>query len=56
MHRFFITLDATGWLDGKHVVFGKVLNGMDVVRKMEECGQESGETSNAVTISACGEL
>jgi len=32
--QFFITLDATSWLDGKHAVFGKVVDGMDVVRSI----------------------
>lgn len=42
--QFFITFDAFPHLDGKHVVFGKVSNGMDVVNAMEAVGSQSGAT------------
>lgn len=54
--QFFITLAATPWLDGKHVVFGKVVEGMDVVRTMEAQGSRSGETSKPVVLEACRAL
>jgi peptidyl-prolyl isomerase F (cyclophilin D) len=54
--QFFICTVATPWLDGKHVVFGKVVEGLDVVKKMEALGSQSGKTSAKVTIRDCGEV
>ncbi|XP_041666450.1 peptidyl-prolyl cis-trans isomerase-like [Cheilinus undulatus] len=54
--QFFICTVQTPWLDGKHVVFGKVVEGMDVVKKMEAVGAESGKTSCKVVIADCGQL
>ncbi|MBF6354593.1 peptidylprolyl isomerase [Nocardia higoensis] len=54
--QFFITLDATPWLDGKHVVFGSVVEGLEVVRTVEQVGTEDGTTFLPVTISDSGQL
>ena len=54
--QFFITLARTAWLDGKHVVFGLVVEGMDVVRKIAGCGSESGRTSKKIAIADCGQI
>ena len=54
--QFFITLVKTEWLDGKHVVFGKVVEGMDVIRKIEKYGSESGRTTKKIVISDCGQI
>jgi peptidylprolyl isomerase len=54
--QFFITTVATPHLDGKHVVFGEVVEGMDVVRAMEAVGSQSGRTSSPVVIADCGQL
>ena len=54
--QFFLTTVKTTWLDGKHVVFGRVVDGLDVVKKMEAVGSSSGKTSKKVTIDNCGIL
>jgi peptidylprolyl isomerase len=54
--QFFITTVDTPWLDGKHVVFGLVLEGLDVVRKIEGCGTDSGKTTKKIVVSDCGEV
>lgn len=54
--QFFICTVDTPWLDGAHVVFGKVVDGLDVVDTIEEVGSQSGRTSETVTIKDCGEL
>ena len=54
--QFFITTVVTQWLDGKHVVFGKVVEGLDVVKQMEAVGSRSGSTSQPVVIADSGEL
>jgi peptidylprolyl isomerase len=54
--QFFITTIACPWLDGKHVVFGKVVAGAEVVAKMEAAGSQSGATSSPVVIADSGQL
>ncbi|KAK9685992.1 Cyclophilin type peptidyl-prolyl cis-trans isomerase/CLD [Popillia japonica] len=54
--QFFICTAKTDWLDGKHVVFGHVISGMDVVKRMERCGSKSGTVNEKITIAACGEI
>ncbi|KAL8050398.1 hypothetical protein ABFX02_06G079900 [Erythranthe guttata] len=54
--QFFITTAKTTWLDGKHVVFGEVVDGYSVVKEMEKVGSQSGTTSAPVVIEDCGEI
>merc|ERR1711972_819718 len=54
--QFFLCVAKTAWLDGKHVVFGSVTDGMDVVKKIEAVGSQSGKTSKPVEIADSGQL
>jgi cyclophilin family peptidyl-prolyl cis-trans isomerase len=48
--QFFLTFVATPWLDGKHTLFGEVVEGMDVMKKLEAAGSQSGKTSEPLKI------
>jgi len=54
--QFFITTVKTSWLDNKHVVFGAIVEGMDVVKKIEALGSQSGKTSKKILVADCGQL
>jgi cyclophilin family peptidyl-prolyl cis-trans isomerase len=54
--QFFLCVAPTNWLDGKHVVFGSVVEGMDVVKAIEGVGSSSGATRAKVVIEDCGQL
>ncbi|KAM1233789.1 hypothetical protein ACFX2J_003460 [Malus domestica] len=54
--QFFIWTAKTEWLDGKHVVFGQVIEGLDVVKNIEKVGSGQGRTSKPVVIADCGQL
>merc|ERR1712028_289121 len=54
--QFFLCTVKTDWLDGKHCVFGTVVEGMDVVKKVEAVGSQSGKTAKPVVIADCGQL
>ena len=54
--QFFLCTATTSWLDGKHVVFGRVTAGMDVVKAIEDVGSRSGQTRQKVVVVDCGEI
>mmetsp|Transcript_27609 Transcript_27609/g.44816 ORF Transcript_27609/g.44816 Transcript_27609/m.44816 type:complete len:166 (-) Transcript_27609:83-580(-) len=54
--QFFLCTADTAWLDGKHCVFGSVVQGMDVVRAVEKVGSQRGSTSAPVMIAASGQI
>ena len=53
--QFFCTFIKCSWLDGAHVVFGKLTDGMDLLDTIESVGSKSGKTSKKVVISDCGQ-
>jgi len=54
--QFFLCTVKTDWLDGKHVVFGSVTKGMEVVKAVEAVGSQSGKTAKPVVIADCGQI
>jgi|UniRef100_A0A7S4LAZ6 peptidyl-prolyl isomerase F (cyclophilin D) len=54
--QFFLCTKKTEWLDNKHVVFGKVVSGMDVVKTIESYGSKDGKTSKKIVIADCGQI
>ncbi|NOT33238.1 MAG: peptidylprolyl isomerase [Candidatus Eisenbacteria bacterium] len=48
--QFFLTFVATPWLDGRHSIFGSVVEGMDVLKALEAVGSSSGKTSEVVML------
>ncbi len=54
--QFFLTTVPCPWLDGKHVVFGEVVEGADIVKQIESCGSQSGKTTKKIAVADCGQL
>ncbi|XP_064640086.1 peptidyl-prolyl cis-trans isomerase-like [Lineus longissimus] len=54
--QFFLCTVKTAWLDNKHVVFGSVIEGMEIVKAIEAFGSESGKTSKKIIVADCGQV
>ena len=54
--QFFIIYHKALWLDGRHVVFGELISGFDVIKKIEKYGTESGRTKGEIVVANSGEL
>ena len=54
--QFFICTVKTEWLDGRHVVFGSIVEGMDIIKKVESFGSRSGKTTAKIVVDECGEI
>lgn len=54
--QFFLCTAKTEWLDGKHVVFGNVTKGLEVVTAIEKVGSANGATKSKVIIANCGQI
>ena len=52
--QFFMTFTETPHLDGAHVVFGQVVEGLEMLDAMEKAGTSSGKTTQPITIEDCG--
>ncbi|KAG7218778.1 hypothetical protein INR49_019736 [Caranx melampygus] len=54
--QFFISMEEKEWLDGKNVVFGSIVEGLQVVKKMESYGSKNGTTTTNIVITDCGQI
>jgi peptidylprolyl isomerase len=54
--QFYITFDECKWLNGKHVVFGTVVDGLRTLRAIEDAGSPDGQPLCSIQIVDCGEL